>query len=108
MNSKQLIQAIEECDAGSLHFSNGEELHCFLYQNKWYPLKRVLERVMELDGVQNGKSTTRNALYDLSQILDYVHVRKIKVEDHQLINLNRQEKLEHINILAKIIDSLSQ
>jgi len=106
MTIEHINQAILDCDAGLVNFNNGNN-RAFCYNNKWYPLRAVINRASALGNFSNDLKTDE-ALKELVYIFDYVKIRDVKYENNNLPNLTDLEKLEEINILSSIIQKLSK
>lgn len=107
ITKNNLIQAIQNFNAGNVPFNNRDNLYCFLFENTWYPLRAVINHASALAG-ENLKYTKNDALVKLVEICDYVKVKQVVIQNNTLVHLNTQEKLEEINDLANIIKKLSE
>lgn len=107
MNLHNIIQAINECQNGNMPFNNGENLNCFLYENTWYPLRAIVNYASIL-AQENREYTKDTALVKLVELMPYVKVEQLNIQNNNLVHLSIQEKLEEINVLSDMITKLSR
>ena len=106
MEKQNIIQAINNCRAGSMPFNNGENLYCFLYSNTWYPLRAVVNHASQLAN-ENMEYTKNDALVKIHELFDYVKVKQVNVQNDVLVNLTSEEKFEEIEKLSNMINKLT-
>lgn len=95
MEKQNIIVAINNCRAGNLQFNNGENLHCFLYENTWFPLRAIVNHASQLAN-ENIEYTKNNALVKMHELFDYLNVKRVTVQHNILVNLTTNEKFEEI------------
>lgn len=104
MTKQELILAIEECDKGLFVFNNGSH-RSFLYQNNWYPLRATVNRARQIAG--EDELTTDRALWQLSQILDYIRIDEVVFEGNFPIVISQYEKMAEIKKVSSILNDLT-
>jgi len=77
MTVDHIIQATEDCQAGLVHFNNGNT-HSFLFRNTWYPIRAIINYASNL-ARENEEYRTNGALTKLVEILPYVKIEVIPV-----------------------------
>ena len=106
MKEEHFLRAIEDCDNGLIEFNLGTR-RSFLYANKWYPLRKIVNATKALNGDANNL-TTNNAQIELCKFLGYVRVEHgIDFQSNYPIPLRKKEVLEEVNKLSKLIASIT-
>lgn len=105
MDSSHILEAILELDNGLLTFNNGET-YCFLHNNKWYPIHAIVNRAKNLAN-ETSEYNLHNSIFKLHNLLNFVYIKKIKIENNNLLFLNTEEKMDLIKILANKIKKLT-
>jgi hypothetical protein len=104
MTIQQLLQAINECNNGQLHFNLGN-YRSFLINKRWYPLRATVNRAREING--ETELTTDRALLELCNILHYTRIEEVSFENNQPVVINPNETIEEIGKIATILKSLT-
>lgn len=106
MTKENLNQAI-------LLFENGEliinkRIHrSFLLNNKWYPLRRIINKAKEIAGEKHDNTTDRD-LVELAYLLPYVRLEKKMFETSFPVVMTESERLYEISHLSTILHDLSR
>ncbi|MCR9062882.1 MAG: hypothetical protein NXI00_02890 [Cytophagales bacterium] len=106
MKFEHLEKAIEDCRKGKIHFSNGLNLHCFLFEKTWFPIRAVLNHASQLAG-ENKEFTTNNGIGELHKLLTFVRIQTVHVQNNKLVDVSSEEAFNEINHLANLIISLT-
>lgn len=107
ITKENLILAIQNFNQGAGQFNNRENLYCFLFENRWYPLRAVINHASSIAD-ENINYTKNEALVKMHELLDYVKVKQVNVQNDILVHLSTQDKLEDINKLANMIKKISE
>jgi hypothetical protein len=76
MTKENIIQAAIDCQNRDLNFNNGNN-RSFLFNNKWFPLRAVINRAATIAKEQNNL-TTDKAMKILIYLFPYARIRNIK------------------------------
>jgi hypothetical protein len=106
MELVHLEQAILQHENGLIQFGGGNNRHCFLYNNKWYPIRFFINAALEIAG-EPANINLRNSLDKLQDIFPYVKQKSININPNIPVSLTDKERLDEINILSKMIQTLS-
>ena len=107
MQKEHFLKAIEDCNNGLLEFNLGNT-RSFLYANKWYPLRKIVNATKALNGDPDDLNTNK-AQIELCKFLDYVRVEhEIDFQSKYPIPLKKKEVLEEVNKLSKLIASMTK
>jgi hypothetical protein len=104
MKKQELIKAIEECENGLLIF-NLREHRSFLFKNKWYPLRAVVNRAMQISG--ENELTTDRALLLLSQLLHYTRIDEVVFKEYFPVPIDQSQKMAELKKVSSILSDLT-
>jgi hypothetical protein len=104
MTEQDLNKAIEECDNGLLIFNLGSH-RSFLFKNKWYPLRAVVNRAMQISG--KNELTTDRALLLLSQVCHYTRIDKVVFREYSPVLLDNSQKMAELKKISSILSDLT-
>ena len=106
MELQHLERAIEDCENGLVAFSNGINLHCFLFGKTWFPVRAIVNYASQVAN-ENKDFPKNEAINELHKLLPFVKVKTITVENNQLVQISKEEALTEIGNLADVIKSLT-
>ena len=104
MTIDHLNQAIQECNNGQLLFDT-RGLRSFLYDNKWYPLRVVINRAMSLAN-EPADLTTDRCLVELVYLGIWTRVCDVNFANSLPLAISRDEMNGEIKSLAKTLTRL--
>lgn len=107
MNLNHIIESIYDCRNGNLVFNNREDLNCFLYENRWYPLRAVINHASNISN-ENVEYSKDKALVKILEYFPYVKINQMNIQDNVLPELSNQEKLKEIAILSAMVIKLTE
>jgi len=104
MTIENIIQATIYCQNGDVPFNNGNT-RSFLFNNKWFPLRAVINRAAKIANEPNDL-TTDKAMKVLVYLFPYARIRNVKFKKNELVPLSPEEIQEEIKILTDMINQL--
>ncbi len=103
MNRHHLQQAIHDCNNGVVPFNMGLS-RAFLYGNKWYPLRGVVNYAQQLAGEE--ELTTDRALVAYVYLGYYARISDVNFENNFPVILNSNEKMAEAHSISEMLEML--
>ncbi len=105
MTIENLIQSIQDCDNGNVVF-NLRRTRSFLYKNKWYPLRAIINYASHLEG-GNSDLTTDQAIVRLVGLGFWTRIENIDYTNNFPVLCNENNIVNEIKKLINVLYNLS-
>jgi hypothetical protein len=104
MTFNDITTAMNICNQGNVDFNLGHN-RAFLYGDKWYPLRGLVNHAKRLAG-ENDDLTTDRALVELAYLMPYLRIADVQFIDQFPIEIDQLNKMDEIRYLADSIRRL--
>jgi hypothetical protein len=91
----QLNEAISTCDSGDLQFNTGN-IRAFLFGNKWYPLRAIINYINKKH-FNITEQTTDRALVQFAFAFPFIRIKEVHFSLQKSVELSLEETLEEIH-----------
>jgi hypothetical protein len=100
MTLQALQTAISACNNRQVIFNRGT-LYAFLYKQKWYPLRAIVNHA-----VPNMNYTKDQSLRELTDLLKLVRIDQVNFTNNLPIQLTDRQRLDEAKLLSNLLNDL--
>lgn len=105
MGINHILLAIQACNQGLVVFNQGN-IRAFLYKNKWYPLRAIVNHAAQLAGEDNNL-TTDQGLVRMVYLNMWLRVCDIDFNDNHPVEVNQNLIASEVRNLSNILYHLT-